>query len=43
MKKIEFQEAYFTKTFVEFPYIDYITININFINTFSVPLPYANR
>ena len=38
MKKVEFQEAYFIKSFNDFPYMDYNTISINFINTFNVPL-----
>ena len=43
MKKIEFQEAYFIKSFTDFPYMDYNTISINFLNAFNVPLLYANR
>ena len=43
MKKIEFQEAYFTKSFADYPYMDYNTITINFLNTYNVPLLYTNR
>lgn len=43
MKKIEFQEAYFIKSFTDFPYMDYNTISINFLNAFNVPLLYTNR
>lgn len=43
MKKIEFQEAYFINTFTDFPYMDYNTISIKFLNEFNVPLMYTNR
>lgn len=43
MKKLEFQEAYFTKTFSDYPYMDYNTLSITFINTYDVPLLYTNR
>ena len=43
MKKMEFQEAYFIKSFNDFPYMDYNTISINFINSFNVPLVYTTR
>ena len=43
MKKVEFQEAYFIKSFNDFPYMDYNIISINFINSFNVPLVYTTR